>query len=97
MRGLGEGTSMKYLVTVYAYSDEIDPLPYEEWAHNDRDLNRIVNRITPHDRPGRTHRHRPRKRGPQTREGDGMSLANAYMMIVLWGGIGYCLARIVWR
>ena len=39
---------MKYLVTVYAYSDEIDPLPYEEWAQNDRELNRIVNRITPH-------------------------------------------------
>lgn len=36
---------MKYLITVHHHQERT---PYEEWAHNDRELNRIVNRITPH-------------------------------------------------
>ncbi len=43
---------MKYLVTVHKHDDP--DLPYEEWARTDRELSRIVNRITPLMEPGDT-------------------------------------------
>lgn len=43
---------MKYLVTVHMHDDP--DMPYEEWANSDRELSRIVNRITPLMEPGDT-------------------------------------------